>query len=249
MLGALVAKVLYALLWFLKQSVIFFEKLPFAIIDGIAITTYDTLIIYVILSGVYCFWLYKKFWYLNLSLIMCLVLSSFQMIEKIEQQSQEKVIIYAINKHFAVDFISGKQTTFIADDGLLQDKDKMRFHLVPNWNALGIEKSNKYSLDHISIKQNKQLSNYGHYLFYKNKTILSTAIIVSDLKELIYQPEFIVLNKKSSKKFKEIFKLFPEAQYICDGTISVLYYQKMKQKNPNLKMRSVLNEGAITLKV
>jgi competence protein ComEC len=247
--GAIVAKVLNTLLWVLKIAVAFFEKLPFAIINGIAITTFDTIIIYGILISLYSFWLYKKLQFLNLSLALCAVLLTFQIIEKLEQQSQEKMIIYAINKHTAIDFISGQQSSFIADAALLKSKDKMRFHLTPHWNAVGIEKTYKYCSEGFTLKPTYYLSSNGHYLFYKNKTILNTTSQFTELNELIYKPEIIVLNKINNKKFKDLFKLFPDAEYICDGTISINYYQKIKQNNPFLKIRSVLDEGAITLKV
>jgi hypothetical protein len=57
------------------------------------------------------------------------------------------------------------------------------------------------------------------------------------------------LNISNKSKFKALFKLFPQAKFICDGTISAYLYQSLKKNNPYLNLRSVMNEGAITIEV
>jgi hypothetical protein len=51
------------------------------------------------------------------------------------------------------------------------------------------------------------------------------------------------------KKFDGLFKLFPSSAYICDGSISSSFFKKIKQENPHLNIRSVLDESAITIDI
>jgi competence protein ComEC len=245
--GAFIANLLNLLLWLLKNTVALFEHLPYAIVEGISISTFETFIIYGILILVYCFWLYRKMIYIQLSLALGILFCSFQITEKVAQKRQEKIVIYAINKHFAVDFISGEHNVFIADSVLINDKDKLRFHLLPNWINLGVSHTNSFKVENNIDLSNRFMRSQGNYLFYKNKTILCCVKEMPSLKTLIYKPQIVLLNINNKLKFNAFFKLFPKATYICDGTISPLFYQKLKNKNPNIIMKSVLQEGAIII--
>ncbi len=242
--GALVAKVLHSLLWILKYTVSVFENLPLALIEGIAISTFETFLIYGILISLFAYWLQKKLLYINVALILCVGICGLQISEKINQVQQEKMVVYAINKHFAVDFIKGQNNILLADSLLLKDKDKMKFHLTPHWNQLGIRKIKTQ----INSKNSTLLSFKGNYLFFKNKIILNTNSDSINIKHLYYQPEIVLLSKVNLNRFKAIFKLFPSAKYVCDGTISPNLYEHLKRKNKGMNIRSVMNEGAIIIK-
>jgi competence protein ComEC len=243
--GAIVAKVLQSLLWILKYTVSVFENLPFALIEGVSISTFETIIIYGILICLFVYWLYKKLFLINLALLFSAVICSLQIVEKVEQVGQEKMVIYAINKHAAVDFIKGKNNILIADSLLLKDKDKMRFHITPLWNQLGIE----HLQSKVNTSKDELLSEKGHYLLFKSMLVLNTNEKILDLKTLSYKPQIVLLNKVNLNRFSVLFKLFPEAKFICDGTISTYLYKRIKHKNEGLDIRSVMNEGAIIIEV
>lgn len=247
--GALVAKLLYILLWLLKNTVTVFENLPFALIEGISISTMDTFIIYGILIGLFCFWVYRKTSYLTFSVVLSICLFGFQIHEKVHQKSQEKIVIYAINKHTAIDLIAGGNNVLIADSALLQNKDKMRFHIIPNWNNLGLGDAQKFSCENRIDTSTQYIHTKGYYLFFKNKVIFNGAKEIVKFSRIIYKPDIVLLNTKNKKHFTLLFQLFPEAKFICDGTISPYLYQKLKSQNQRLNMRSVLVEGAIILEV
>jgi hypothetical protein len=193
--------------------------------------------------------MYKKIEFLHFSIALSICFCSFQIFEKINQKSQTKIIVYAINKHGAIDFIAGQEHVLIADDSLLINKDKMRFHLIPNLNNLGLNDSKSYSWLQSNKIKTSIISSKGNYLFYREKIILTTARRLDGLNQLIYKPEIILLNASNKLWFQKLFQLFPEAKFICDGTISPYLYQKLKSKNHGVNLRSVLNEGAITIEV
>jgi hypothetical protein len=180
-----------------------------------------------------------------LALLFSAVICSLQIVEKVEQVGQEKMVIYAINKHAAVDFIKGKNNILIADSLLLKDKDKMRFHITPLWDQLGLKHAQKKA----NASQDELLSEKGHYLLFKNMLVLNTNEKILDLKTLSYKPQIVLLNKVNLNRFSVLFKLFPEAKFICDGTISTYLYKRIKHKNEGLDIRSVMNEGAIIIEV
>jgi competence protein ComEC len=241
--GALLAKVLHSLLWILKYTVSVFENLPLALIEGIAISTFETFLIYGIVISLYAYWLQKKLFYINIALFLCISICSLQIAEKINQVHQKKIVIYAINKHFAVDFITGNNNVLLADSLLLKDKDKMKFHLTPHWNQLGLKNVKTQT----NAKNSALLDFKGHYLFFKTKIILNTNSDSINIKHLNYKPEIVLLSKVSLYRFKAIFKLFPAAKFVCDGTISPNLFAHLRRKNKEINLRSVMNEGAIII--
>lgn len=248
-IGMIAGKILYFLLWLLKETVDYFENLPFAIIDEISITTPDTFMIYGILIAVFIYLKQKKLVYLHAALAITLVFTGLQILEKIEQQKQQKIVIYAVNKHHAIDFINGNQSVLIADKLLLNDKDKMRFHLLPNKINHGIKFSQHLSSDLNMAISSPIIAQKGNYLIFKDKIVFNTAMQVISFKELSYLPSIVLLNKMNVKKFDELFKLFPSSAYICDGSISSSFFKKIRQEHPHLNIRSVLDEGAITIDI
>lgn len=248
-IGMIAGKILYFLLWLLKETVDYFENLPFAIIDEISITTPDTFMIYGILIAVFIYLKQKKLVYLHAALAITLVFTGLQILEKIEQQKQQKIVIYAVNKHHATDFINGNQSVLIADKLLLNDKDKMRFHLLPNKINHGIKFSQHLSSDLNMAISSPIIAQKGNYLIFKDKIVINTAMQVISFKELNYLPSIVLLNKMNVKKFDELFKLFPSSAYICDGSISSSFFKKIRQEHPHLNIRSVLDEGAITIDI
>jgi competence protein ComEC len=247
--GFFVAKLLSFLLWLLKSTVTLFENMPYAIIDGISITSFEAILIYAILLTLWHYWNEKKYISLNLSLLLCIIFCAFQINEKLNQKTQEKIIFYAINKHAAVDFISGNQHVLLADSSLLSNADKMRFHIVPNLNQLGIDKASCYNFkEGISLK-NKMINGNENYVIFKHKILLNTVFEDVKIKQLIYIPDIVLINQHNLSNLKLFCQLYPNAKYICDGTISTYLYKKLVVRYKQINIRSVLNEGAITIEV
>lgn len=243
--GMLVSKFLFALLWLLKSIVSFFEHLPFAIIDGITISTFEALLLYTILIGVLIYSIQKQMATLKITIGLCLIFLFIQIIEKVDQKFQQKVVFYAINKHSAIDITLGENNFTIFDSALFFNKDKIRFHITPNRNYLGIKKT-------ISLKDNQNLpikneilSNDSAYIFLKKHVILYNFMPSLTFAKLKFIPTIVLVNKENMKRINSVVKLFPKAKFIFDGTVPLRQYVIIKNQNPHINMRSVLNEGAI----
>ncbi|HRG57572.1 MAG TPA: ComEC/Rec2 family competence protein [Bacteroidia bacterium] len=243
--GIIVSKLLFALLWLLKTTVSFFEHLPYAIIDGISISTFEALLLYAILIGVMVYSIHKKISILNMTLSLCLIFILVQIKQKVEQKNQQKIIFYAINKHSAIDIISGQNNVAIFDSALFFNKDKIRFHITANRNYLGVNHTIEIKKNQKIRSKNEIISNDDAYLFFNNHVILynfKPSIAITKLRVI---PEIVLVNKENLTRLSTVVKLFPRAQFIFDGTISLNKYKDVMTHNPNINMRSVLNEGAI----
>lgn len=248
-IGVVTAKILYFLLWTLKSTVELFEKLPFAVVEGVAITTFQTFLIYGLIIGIICLWQLKKSVFLKSSLVLSVLLSSLFIINQWQLNQQHKIVIYAINNSSAIDIIKGSDNVLLADSALLSNSDKIRFHLIPNWNNNGLRKVQKYVDTVTTIANTSFVKKQNHYLFCNNLTVLCTQADIKMFSDLKYKPDIVILNKRNKKRFRSLFYIFPEAEFICDGTISENFLALLIKQNPQLKLRGVSTEGAISINI
>lgn len=135
------SKVCYALLFALNKSVLIVEEIPYSILKGISISVFETWIIYLLMTMILLFILYKRPVYLNISFLLLITLLAGQLFESYSIAHHKKFIVYNVPKESAYDLIDGRNNYFIADKNLSGDHSKMMFHVIHNWWAIGTEKT------------------------------------------------------------------------------------------------------------
>jgi competence protein ComEC len=119
-------------IWFLNYGVFKMEALPLSLIDNVYITTFQCwLLMGAILCIVFLFEL-RKTSYLTVASVLIIVFGIFQWLHFHDNISQKKFIVYNISGHSALDVIQNGQVYFFTDSVLMNDRDKLRFHIRPN---------------------------------------------------------------------------------------------------------------------
>ncbi len=166
-------KFLSASLWFLNSSVSFFEKLPYSVIEGISITTVETWTIYATLFSFYLFFELQKIRFLRWGLLLTALLFLVLIQHKIERLRQQKIIVYRIKKHSAIDLIEGRNNYFFCDSGLIHNKSSLLFHVKHNWWDLGIEKT--FAGQHTLLYAGAKAGNFrcrSNLIYFGHKKLL-----------------------------------------------------------------------------
>jgi len=155
------------------------ENLPGSISWGYSITWYETFIIYItIIFAVFAFTL-KKSKLIIVSGLSCLVLISFFYFKKQSIETTNEMVVYNIKDELAVDIFTGRNNLFIGTKKLVNDEDKLLFHIQHYWfYRSGNEKASKFielsslkipifklkettfSILDTSVCQNKYTTNY-----------------------------------------------------------------------------------------
>ncbi len=119
-------------IWFLNYGVFKMEALPWSLIDNVYITTFQCwLLMGAILCIVFLFEL-RKTRYLSAAASFLVVFAVFQWIHFSENINQKKLIVYNVSGHSAWDVMQNGQVYFFSDSILMNDRDKLRFHIRPN---------------------------------------------------------------------------------------------------------------------
>ncbi len=119
-------------IWFLNYGVFKMEALPASLIDNVYITTFQCwLLMGSILCIIFLFEL-RKTRYLTVASAFILLFSVFQWLHFQDNIRQKKFVVYNITGHSAVDVMQNGQVYFFTDSLLMNDRDKVRFHIRPN---------------------------------------------------------------------------------------------------------------------
>jgi competence protein ComEC len=117
---------------FMNAFVEYLNDLPFATWRSLLITPLQTIFLYITIAAL-AIWLLEKqikgLWTGLISLMLFTLLRSLSFIETVQQN---KVIVYNIPKHQALDMVQGHQVLFAGDADLVKDDFLYHFHIEPS---------------------------------------------------------------------------------------------------------------------
>lgn len=129
-----VAKFYSFLLSILIQILSFLENISYSVTKGLFISGYETILLNGFIFLIFLYLEFKTLFLLRLSLIVVILLISIDLTEDFLLLKQKKIIVYNISNHVALDLIEGSNHYFIADENLINNNDKLKFHVENNWN-------------------------------------------------------------------------------------------------------------------
>lgn len=118
----------------LNKSVQWIEQIPYSIYSGVWIHWYEAIWHYLIIIALSLTFIYREAKFVLGSMVMIIVLLCFTIYEKIQFQHSNQLVVYNIDDAIAIDVFEGQYNTFRANQALLNDEDKLTFHVKPNWN-------------------------------------------------------------------------------------------------------------------
>ena len=125
--------VLYWLVHLLDLFIQWVERQPGALMSGIDISIFETYFIYMIIITSIAFVITRRFKWLVTFLVAFCAIEALNIQESVIQKSQHDFVIYRVKGHDAFDFIDGHSHSILADTALVNDFDKMRFHVHHHW--------------------------------------------------------------------------------------------------------------------
>jgi competence protein ComEC len=121
----------------LNAAVMYIRDLPYAVTDNISMDAMEVCLMYVFIVYIFLYFHKKKYDYLKMSLCLLIVGLSMQVIKQAKQRQQKKIIVYAIPKMSAVDFISAQEHVLLTDTSY-QEKTGINY-MKQNWCNLGLQ--------------------------------------------------------------------------------------------------------------
>ena len=247
-LTMIISKILLSSIFVLNHSISLIQSFPNSTTLGISIGTADFLLIYIMIISLIIFVSSKRKLYLYFVMISTFFLVGIIVSRNFSHLGQRKISIYNIRKHSAIDFINGKENTFISDSILFNDANKINYHLQNYWWNLDIKKTNKVtSIDKLSESKKNSIYQSGNFIQFYEKRILflnkKFRIFPSNKKLKV---DYAIISDNPKLKIKDIKKCLYINLVIIDASNS---YWNEKQwikecEEENIKVYSVISSGA-----
>ncbi len=147
-LGAGISGMIRLMNWF----VTYMEQLPFSMWGAMTISIPQMILLYGLIMLTSCWLLYKQVRWMIASLGVCLVFCSLRSYSLILARQQERMIVYNIPKHRALDLVSGTHAIVLADTALLRNESLIRNTLAPASVFLRYHRLSAICLDSIAVQ-------------------------------------------------------------------------------------------------
>ena len=231
----------------LNKSVEITEDLPYSILGGIDISIIETWMLYFIIVAFFVFITQRNMAGLYVSLIALLIISVTQFIETIEQNSQQKFIVYNVAESSVYDVIQGTQNSFYAPLSLINDKDKMLFNIEHNWWKNGVNQQHVIPLDTI-----KSYCGILYFPFGKKKILGINDLYdtkISYTQKL--KSDLVILSKDTEIEIEQVVKYFNPELIIFDSSNSYKTCKKWAAscKRSGVTFYDVAQQGAFIVKL
>jgi competence protein ComEC len=230
--GLILEGLIKALNWIVFKT----EALPLSLINNIHLTIFQCwLLMGILLSMILLFefksvkWLYSAF---GLTIIFAVI----QWSHFSNEVNQRQMNVYSINNHRAIELVDCGRSYFISDSLLVNDAERIRFHILPNRLIHGIAKTD-FQIPFLSEKN-------GVDYFDWNKNIMALVDSKSDRLPKDSSVDFLIVSRNSLGK-NEMTKLNVK-QIIFDASNSKRYIESMSllAEENHISTYFVLKEGA-----
>ncbi len=235
--------VLTWLIRIMNWLILFFSSFSFSVMDNIYANMFTTWLLYGFVFF-FCAWLLRKNKKLLRVSLFCLAgFTGLHTYARIELNRQQKLVIYNISQHKAVDFIDQEKYVFVGDDELKQEGLLQNFHLKPARIALQASKPQA---------QLPALVNHQFYWqFYNKKLIFIDSTLVLEPVDAVIPVDLLLISHNPAIKIKDILKAVKPAIVVFDASNNLWKIQNWKKECEQLLLRchSVAEQGAFILEV
>ncbi len=207
------------------------EHIPYAYVNGIEISIPQTILLYLFLFSVIYYFLYQYTSLFKLALLALFCFVCIVSYQSWQQKQQQVVVVYSINKATAIGMISGKQSVYLLDSTMRNDKQKFRFHVQQHVWQKGITQ-----LDTLYAENN------WHELSLGNKRI----VVSGKQRARINSPDLLVV--RYPLKEEDLLAIQPK-QIVINGSLGMKKSEQLLQlcNKHHIPAHVVLNSGAFEL--
>lgn len=230
-----------ALLWLMNAFTMHIDKLPFSVWNGLQISLIQLLILFAITALLTC-WLFGRHTKNAIAALACMMLFFIlRDINIIQHKTQQKLIVYNIPKHKAIDFIAGNDCHFFGDSVVIKDAVLRNFNIKP-----ARIRNRLYSTGEMILPD---ISNFIIQLNTLNVLVLSGQAPEGKPYKKI-DVDVIILSNNSSVTPAQLQRLFNCKYIIADSSVPAWKFSKWKKEFEQLHLRfySVPEQGAFILK-
>lgn len=231
------------LVWLMNKYILWVNKISFSVWDKIPANVLTTWLLYAAIVFTAAWLLNKNKKMLRYSLLFLLGFILIHGIISWKVKSQQKLIVYNVPQHQAIDFINGNNYHFVGDSVLLEDGLLQNFHLKPSRIALQLNKRTD-SLPGL-------FKNTKFYQFYGKKVLIIDEAVSIEPPAHKIVVDAIIFTHNPRLYIKNLAEVFDCRQFVFDASNSLWKIGKWKEECDQLNLRhhSIPEKGAFVMDI
>jgi competence protein ComEC len=203
-------KAVSGLVWLMNKIILWINDLPFAVWDNIPASVLSTGLLYTSVIGFSAWLILKRKAYFWTGMCAIFAFTLLGTINSWQSSSQQKIIVYNVNPHKAMDLINGKQYQFVGDSILLDNGMQQNFHLKPARVA--------FQLDKRADSLNGVFNRGMFYQFYNKKILVADKAFVIDSAAQKIELDLLIISKNPKINISQLAKTFNSKQIVFDAS-------------------------------
>ncbi|HEY2722798.1 MAG TPA: ComEC/Rec2 family competence protein [Chitinophagaceae bacterium] len=239
-LASLSGKILHGLIWIMNSHIERIEALPYSLWSGLQIDFLQAGLLIIIVTG-FSHWLLEKkkpgTWIGLLSTLLFMLARSHSFYNC---ERQQKIVVYDIPGHQAIDIIDGRHYLFIGDTALAADNFLNALNFKPGHILYRVN-----SIDHLS-----NIFFSGNFLEYNSKRIL-VADDYYDFDTVSYKLpiDLLIISKNTRLDLLKLCKTFLIRQVILDSSVPPWKTKYWKKQCDSMQLASddIAEDGAFVM--
>ena len=241
--GLYLGKIITWLVMMMNKIILWFSQLPFAVWDRIPATVLTTWLLYAIVIGLAVWWLNKNKTAFRLALYCLFCFTLLHAYQNWQIQKQQKLIVYNVQQHQAIDFVTGNDYQFLGDSIMLEDGVLQNFHLKPG--RIALQLNNR--VDTIAGIYQRRIF---HQFAKKRVVVIDQAIQFEPVQQKV-DVDIIIISKSPRLYIARLASVFNCGLYVFDASNSLWKIDKWQKDCEELHLRSysVPEKGAFVAEV
>ena len=218
------------------------NSIPFSTWQSLQINIVQTIFLYFMIIALAIWLLRKQTTSLIVALYCSLIFFAIRSFDFLKRDQQQKLIVYNVPQHKAMDLIDGRNYQFIGDSILLQNGFLQNFHLNPS------------RILHRTTAANLLLTiNYSsHLIASSNKKIVLIDEPINNLfvdKKL--KVDVIIISQNPKLNISQLIQAFDCNEFIFDASNPLWKINQWKKDCENLHLRhlSIPEQGAFVMEL
>lgn len=228
----------------LNMGVFSVEDFPYSLIDNVYITTAQCWLLMLTIAAVILLVEFKKFSYALIAFFCVMGFSIIQWNHFTQEVDQQKLVVYRVAGHSALDIVDRGKAYFFADSILIHNQEKMRFHIRPTRLLSGVSRIH-------SGEQQDFVREVGgcRILQWNGVTILQLTEKEFTLPDTL-EVDYVVVGKNSIKSLKALSSVKFKS-LILDSSNSFYFAERIMKEAQSFSVRvhSVIHSGAFIAKL
>lgn len=228
--------------WFLNQTVVWTEMLPFSRLAGLAFSKWEVILVYALMATLWLVLQQRHRRWLWATAALSLLLARIQVFENQQYKAQKLLVVHAVPRQTLVSLVVGQRALMIADTAFLNDSRAFDFYLDDFYTQHGIRQATRISLQ--ATPTNSPLLTqfwWGQLLVWQGQRILFVE------KPIINAPtaDWIIVRKNAYRKTADLVKAFGSQRVVLDNSNKTYVLDNFLEEAPNLPYYFIHKKGAL----